>query len=167
MKAPLRALLGELLGFQGEIRELRRRIDELSWDRVFGMWTRTAFLQFCRVMPRGPRTIAFIDLDCIHSLNRSHGYAEVDRRVRETFSIPFRKSDVVARWYSGDEIVILFDGGREGADRKIAELKRSAIAHGLGFAWEVGSWQAGTDDIVETVNALSEAMREGRDARSV
>ena len=53
---------------------------------------------------------AFIDLNHIYELNEHLGYNEVDRRVKEMFSVSFRRSDIVARWYSGDEIVILFDG---------------------------------------------------------
>ena len=49
----LRRLYGRLFGFHQEIQELEKRVQELSWDEPFGMWTRGAFLQFCRVMPRG------------------------------------------------------------------------------------------------------------------
>jgi diguanylate cyclase (GGDEF)-like protein len=123
------------------------------------MWTRTAFLQFCRVMPRGERIVAFIDLDHIHDLNHSQGYEEVDRRVKATFSIPLRSSDVVARWYSGDEIVILFDNDRESALAKVKELEASAARHGLTFTFEVGQWRVGEQDVVQMVNALSAASR--------
>jgi GGDEF domain-containing protein len=151
-------------GLKDEIAELKRRIQELSWDSVFGMWTRTAFLQFCRVMPRGQRTVAFIDLDRIHDLNNQLGYAEVDRRVKAAFSIPLRKSDIVARWYSGDEIVILFDGDQHGALMKIRGLEESAAREGLSFAFEIGTWQVGESDIVEAVNALSTASMAKRGA---
>ena len=70
-------------------------------------------------MPRDMRWVAFIDMNKIHELNEELGYTEVDRRMKETFSVPFRRSDVVARWYSGDEIVILFDADEGGAERKI------------------------------------------------
>src|SRR3972149_6988341 len=103
MKLSVKALIGRILGYQSEIEALNRKLQELSWDQVFGMWTRTAFLQFCRVMPRGRRALVFIDLDHIHELNHKLGYAEVDRRVRSTFSIPLRSSDIVARGDSGDE----------------------------------------------------------------
>jgi GGDEF domain-containing protein len=86
------------------------------------MWTRNAFLQFCHVMPRDVRWVAFIDMNKIHELNEELGYTEVDRRIKETFSVPFRRSDVVARWYSGDYIVILFDADGSGAGHKIEQL---------------------------------------------
>ncbi len=147
------------LGFQNQIDTLTTKLQELSWDSVFGMWTRTAFLQFCRVMPRGERTVVFIDLDRIHELNREKGYAEVDRRVKAAFSIPLRSSDVIARWYSGDEIVILFDNDRESALQKLQELQASAAAQGLSFTHEVGTWNVGVKGVVDVVDALSSANR--------
>ena len=59
----------KMFGFDDEIHELRRQIRELSWDSSFGMWTRNAFLQFCHVMPRDVRWIAFLDMNKIHELN--------------------------------------------------------------------------------------------------
>jgi GGDEF domain-containing protein len=148
--------IGTLFGFHREIQELRRRVAQLSWDATFGMWTRDAFIEFCRVMPRGVRAIAFVDLNDIHTLNHQLGYPEVDRRIRATFAIPFRRSDLVARWYSGDEIVILFDSDRLGAEHKLGELRESAGRHGLTFVSEIGEWQVGQQPIVEAINALSQ-----------
>ena len=38
------------------------------------------------------------ELRCqIRELNEELGYTEVDRRIKETFSVSFRRSDVVAR----------------------------------------------------------------------
>jgi GGDEF domain-containing protein len=155
----LREAVGRILGYQDRIDALTTKLQELSWDSVFGMWTRTAFLQFCRVMPRGERTVVFIDLDGIHALNQAEGYAEVDRRVKAAFSIPMRSSDVIARWYSGDEIVILFDNDREGALQKIRALEASAASQGLTFTYVVGTWNVGVQGIVDVVDALASANR--------
>lgn len=151
--------MGRMFGFQAQIDTLTEKLQELSWDKVFGMWTRTAFLQFCRVMPRGHRTVVFIDLDRIHSLNHELGYTEVDRRVKSAFSIPMRSSDIVARWYSGDEIVILFDNDHDSALAKVQALGASAAGQGLTFTFEVGAWEVGVQDIVEVIGGLSAANR--------
>lgn len=151
----LRATVSRIFGLQSEIKDLRTKVKELSWDEPFGMWTRGAFLQFCRVMPRGIKTVAFIDLDDIHSLNERHGYSEVNRRVRSTFSIPFRRSDLIARWFSGDEIVILLDCDREGAELKISKLRESARRHGLSFTYEIGEWDVGCQSILKVMEKLS------------
>jgi GGDEF domain-containing protein len=151
----LRETVSKVFGLQKEIKDLRTKVEELSRDEPFGMWTRGAFLQFCRVMPRGIKMIVFIDLDDIHSLNERYGYSEVDRRVRSTFSIPFRCSDLVARWFSGDEIVILLDCEREGAEFKIAQLRESAQRHGLSFTHEIGEWDVGRQSILMVIEKLS------------
>jgi GGDEF domain-containing protein len=152
-------------GLQKEIHDLRSKVEELSWDEVFGMWTRGAFLQFCRVMPRGTRTVVFIDLDGIHSLNHRVGYSEVNRRIKSTFSIPFRSSDLVARWYSGDEIVILLDCDLEGADIKISQLQESARGQGLTFTHEIGEWEVGWESITKVVDALADMNRKKKASR--
>jgi len=163
----LRDLVGRLFGFDAEISELRRRVEELSWDSSFGMWTREAFLQFCHVMPRATRCVAFIDLNRIHDLNEQLGYSEVDRRVKEMFSVPFRRSDVVARWYSGDEIVILFDSDIAIAQQKMDELNRSAAEQDLTFYYEIGEWAIGKQTIESVVDELTKKVLEhkGREPR--
>ena len=118
-------------GFYGE---LRRQVKGPSWETSFGMWTRGAFLQFCHM----PRVIAFIDLNHIHELNEQLGYNELDRRVKEMFSVPFRRGYIVARWYSGDEIVILFDSDLTVAQQKIEQLRSSAAEQERTFYCEIG-----------------------------
>lgn len=163
----LRDLVGRLFGFDAEIGELRRRVEELSWDSSFGMWTREAFLQFCHVMPRATRCVAFIDLNRIHDLNEQLGYSEVDRRVKEMFSVPFRRSDIVARWYSGDEIVILFDSDMAVAEQKIDQLNSSAAEQDLTFYHEIGQWEIGKETIEDVVDELTKKVleRKGREPR--
>ncbi len=148
-------IIGRFLGYEQELDNLRSKVAELSWDETYGMLTRGAFLQFCRVMPRGSRVVCFIDLDDIHHLNHMHGYTEVNRRVANTFSIPFRSSDLVARWFSGDEIVILFDGNLKGATLKIEQLQKSGIENGITFTYEIGSWEVGKQSIRDVIEELS------------
>ena len=155
----LRNLVARIFGFDREINSLHERVRELSWDLAYGMYTRPAFLQFAMVMPRGTRYVSFIDLDRIHHLDQELGYTEVDRRIKATFSMNFRRSDVVARWYSGDEIVILFDSDREGADRKMVELAESAHRESLSFKFAIGDWAVGKDPAADVIDALAENVR--------
>ena len=154
----VKQLVGKIFGFQQKIEALQEQIEHLRWDTAFGMWTREAFLQFCQIMPRGVRILAFIDLDQIHVLNEEYGYAEVDRRVKSTFSVPFRRSDIVARWYSGDEIVILFDSDQAGAVSKMDELDHSASNQGMSFKFVFGDWQVGKTYIEEVVEEMSNRL---------
>ena len=151
----IRKLIGRITGFQKEIDKLNQKIVDLSWDEPFGMWTRTAFLHVCSVMPRGSRVIAFIDIDDVHGLNGTYGYSAVDDKVKSAFSIPLRSSDLVARWYSGDEIVILFDTDHRGAERKINELQENALKYGITFQYVMGLWEVGRTSVVDVVDGLS------------
>ena len=153
-----RKLAGRILGFDDQIKALQEKVKELSWDTAYGMWTRGAFLQFCQVMPRGERTVVFIDFDEIHIHNQEHGYTEVDCRIQASFSVPFRSSDVVARWYSGDEMVILFDGDRDFAEGALRQLEASSRQNGLMFKYEIGSWEVGKQPIEEVVEELSNKL---------
>jgi GGDEF domain-containing protein len=122
------------------------------------MWTRPAFLQFCHVMPRGQRIVMFLDLDGIHGMNLRFGYEQVNERIRTAFSVFYRRSDVVARWFSGDEIVILFDSDGAGAVRKIEQLEEAARRQGLTFTYRLGEWEVGKQAIEEVIDGLAEQV---------
>ncbi len=156
----LKKLIGKLFGFEAEIEQLQDQISQLSMDPVFGMWTRSAFLQFSQVMPRSLRVVVFLDLDNLHKLNDQHGYEEVNRRIRAIFSIPFRRSDLIARWFSGDEIVILFDADEEFARRKVDQLEEAAKQQGMSFHFQLGIWDVGKDPVEKVVDELAEKVLE-------
>jgi GGDEF domain-containing protein len=141
-----------------EIAKLKKKIEELSKDEVYGIWTRSAFLQFCRVMSRGSRAVIFLDFDRIHELNGLVGYKEVDKRIRSTLDIRLRASDLIARWYSGDEIVILLDGDEKLANKKIKILRDAASRNGLSFKYSLGTWEVGKVKIEEVVDGLSKNL---------
>lgn len=163
----MRGLIGKLFGFEQEIEELKGKIKSLSWDDAFAMWTRCAFLHFCELMPRGTRCVLLLDFDRIHEMNARLGYRAVDERIRETFSIPFRSSDLIARWYSGDEVVILFDGEIDGALRKMRELEVSARGNGLSFRWEHDSWRVGEESVKEVVDRIGSRLCRMKGSRRV
>jgi GGDEF domain-containing protein len=142
-----------------KIEDLQKKIDELSRDAVYGVWTRPAFLQFCKVMPRGVRAVVFLDFDRIHELNGLVGYKEVDRRINNSLNINLRSSDLIARWYSGDELVILFDGDLEFASRKINELRAKSCSNGLSFKYSIGIWEVGKKEIESVIDDLSENLK--------
>lgn len=154
----LKELIGKLFGFEAEIEQLKEQISQLSMDPVFGMWTRNAFLQFSYVMPRGLRVVTFLDLDNLHKLNDEYGYEEINRRIRIIFSVPFRRSDLIARWFSGDEIVILFDSDEGFALRKIGQLEEAARQQGMSFHFQLGIWDVGKDPVEKVIDELAEKV---------
>ena len=71
---------------------------------------------------------------------------------------------MVARWHSGDEIVILFDAEEEGVGRKNGQRVESAAERGMTFYTEVGQWEVSKITIEYTVEELAEkgAKQKGR-----
>lgn len=50
--------------------------------------------------------LIFLDIDNMHRANEMWGYTEVDRRIARSLE-QVRHDELVGRWYSGDEIIIL------------------------------------------------------------
>ena len=163
----IRKLVGRIFGFDVEIAHLERKVKDLGWDQCFGMFTRPAFIEICRMQPRITRAVAFLDFDRIHELNHNVGYEEVNRRIRDLFSGSLRKSDLVGRHFSGDEIVIVLDTDDRAIAMKVLEgLLARARKNGLSFTYALGLWgkdeplQEVTDRLGEKVLAQKRAMRQ-------
>ena len=91
-------------------------------DRAYGCYTRSALeMEIWPAVMKRVRYVVFCDIDDMHLANERYGYAGVDKKVRH--AITGRESDiVVARWYSGDELVfIVLDGPRMGDPVQFAE----------------------------------------------
>ena len=162
----IRKLVGRVFGFDAEIAHLERKVKELGWDQCFGMFTRPAFLEVCRMQPRITRAVAFLDFDRIHELNHEVGYEEVNRRIRAVFNGSLRRSDLVGRHFSGDEVVVVLDtDDRAVAMRLLEGLLNKAREHGLSFTYALGLWekdrslQEVTDRLGEKVLTQKRAMR--------
>ena len=162
----LRKLVAKLFGFDAEIAKLQRKVKELGWDRCFGMFTRPAFLEVCSMQPRITRAIAFLDFDRIHELNQQVGYEEVNRRIRQVFAGSLRKSDIVGRHFSGDEIVIVLDTIEMKAAEAVLEgLQERAQEHGLSFTHALGLWDR-DQPLEEPIARLGEEVLEKKRARN-
>lgn len=144
-----------------QIAILQAEIVELGWDTNFGMYTRNALLRYCRALESGTRQVAFIDLEAIHSLNLRYGYEEVNARVSAAFDTTWRREHTVGRWFSGDEIAIVFDGDTspQKAQSCIGELEGRAHAQGLRLTWALGRWDVQSESIEEAMAPLIEELR--------
>jgi len=101
---------GFLLNFSN-IEEVRMKYEEkvrqLSRDPCFGVLTRPAIEHAVKMLLSSFDAI-FLDFNAIHELNQDKGYEWVNTTIRETFAtFKFRNTDLVGRWFSGDEIVII------------------------------------------------------------
>jgi len=148
------SLVIELIKYIDENHKLRQQVEELSWDEPFGMLTRPAFLQYCRQLPGKPRWVAFIDLNDIGCLNRLHRYTEMDRRIRALFAGIHERQGIAARWYSGDEIVILSSGARN-PHATMMDLVFRGREVGLEFSFQTGVWDSRRETIEMAIEALS------------
>ena len=149
---------------QEEIDHLRKQVQELSWDTAFEMWTRPAVLNLCNQIDDGMRTVVFLDLDDIGSLNLSFGYSEVDRRVRSLFAEIKDDRAIIGRWYSGDEIILIFDDDFS-AQNGLSSLYNKSLECGVGFTAARASWDVGQKPIQAVMEKLSEKICSIKKAR--
>ena len=84
-------------------------------DQAFGCYTRNALeMEIWPTVKDDVRFVVFADVDDMRVANKRFGYTRTDHKIRK--AIAAREEDiVVARWYSGDELVFfLMDGPRMG-----------------------------------------------------
>jgi len=97
-----------------ELAQARRMLTKLSEDPHYGIYTRAALeFELPRVKSEA-RYLVFLDIDDCHGLNEKFGYEGVNKKVKRCLRI--RHADVLlrARWFSGDEIVVILRGDPEG-----------------------------------------------------
>lgn len=96
------ALLGA--GIAAALQE--RRVRRSHYDPAFGMLSRAGVDARLRGV-KGAYDVLFIDLDHVHEL----GYPAVDARVRAAFQLRRGDAQLIGRWYSGDEILVIAPAG--------------------------------------------------------
>lgn len=124
--------------------QLERLAAALSIDKSFGVLTRNAFqvLIFPKVR-KLIRAVIFADINNLHSLNRTHGYEEVDRRLKTALAT--RRADIILRWFSGDEIVwVLLEGDANAVIQRVtAQLAQQGLSAIFAFSEidKIASWE--------------------------
>lgn len=87
------------------------KVKRLSLDKAFGILTRNGLEEKLRKVKR-EFSFLFVDFEHVHFMNQFFGYEAVNsifRYIFDNFSV--RKKDIIGRWFSGDEILIItFDG---------------------------------------------------------
>ena len=89
-------------------------------DKAYGILTRNALEEkACKLKSFNA---LFIDFHDVHKLNEKYGYGAVNDMFRTLFStFKWRKTDIVGRWFSGDEIVIITNGDVKGLQERFRE----------------------------------------------
>ena len=113
------------------LRHLQLELNTLTFDVSYGVLTRQGLdHRWRQTMHAAVKfEIVFMDIDNMHQANACLGYEEVDRRIRAAFSV--RATDMlIARWYSGDEIVAIVPvgDGRGAAERILARLEANGLS---------------------------------------
>ena len=165
----VRKLISRVFGFEREIEELKSRLHRAGYDESFGMLTRQGLENAIERLPRGDYQVVFIDLDDMHGLNAQIGYEAVNKRVRGTFNPDWnlRKSDIIGRWFSGDEIVLVLSTDHDGAQMIAESFLDEAHNNGLGFTYSISSWYSDMDTIDNIVADLSrQVMSQKENKRS-
>jgi GGDEF domain-containing protein len=141
---------------------LRRELRAALVDQAYGILTRLGGERTWKHMSAryAAFEVVFLDLDDLHQLNTELGYAEVDRRIRAVLN--FRQEDIVmARWYSGDEIIAVVPKGDGAgfAQRLLCSLKRQQLSATFGI---VPALPQLADAVQSAMQIVSAAKAEGR-----
>lgn len=109
---------------QAEIDALKAKLQLAYTDAAYGCLTRAGATE-CITLT-GSEDVIFLDLDGMHDLNAQHGYAAVDTLIRESLNAMRHRDITIARWYSGDEIILVVpaEDGR-GAARRLRDVMRN------------------------------------------
>jgi diguanylate cyclase (GGDEF)-like protein len=84
----------------------RLQIKQLHLCSSYGCLTRQGVdAQWQRHKNKSNQSLIFLDLDKIHDLNEKWGYTVVDAKIKA--SLKCRKNELLGRWYSGDELIII------------------------------------------------------------
>lgn len=97
----------EIEALQLENADLRRQVTVHRTCAVYGVLTRTALEEdwkYQRLIE--DLAICFFDIDYLKLLNTELGQDETNRRINQAFSLA-RRDEVIGRFFSGDEFVIL------------------------------------------------------------
>ena len=103
--------------------DMQAMIEKLSYNQVFGCYTRQALDLRWDEFTKNAQAIIFLDIDNMHGLNEQYGYAGVDERINKSLA-GCRKSDIitVGQHYSGDEFCIIINNNEsEGCAKRIQQ----------------------------------------------
>lgn len=152
---------------ENSVTALRAEICRLSYDDAFGMLTRPALLEHVTRLAPGRYCVVFLDIDGVHTLNGILGMEEVNRRVRDSFALAFRHTDLVARWFSGDEIVVILPDDATATRGFTERLQREASEHGLSFCSAAGVWNNPRTSLGEIVQRLSQTVHSRKEVKAM
>lgn len=149
-----------------ENESLKSRNEKLSIDPGYGILTRQALELEVSASEGKFNSVAFLDIDYLHSFNEKHGHDEANSRISR--ALHFRSSDMIlvgnfisGKWYSGDEIAVLFEGD---PDSFCHRQEQAFESEGMSITI---AWVEFTGDLIADVNAAKKIVFERKAARGV
>jgi hypothetical protein len=111
--------------------ELIDIIEKLSYDKAFGILTRTGL----EIKMEGDYNCLFIDFDNIHYLNHCIGYNAVNNIIKTILNPCKSQFVLIGRLFSGDEIVMLTK--QDNILKIYNQLRIEAIKFNMGFHYKI------------------------------
>ncbi len=147
-----------MIAMQAEIDSLKAKLTAAYNDTAYGCLTRAG--AFEAITLTGTEDIIFLDLDAMHELNaQPGGYARVDGLIRESLAALRHRDVQIARWYSGDEIILVVPtGDGAGAARRLRDVMRG---NGLSATFGV---VAASLDLTESVTRAADKVQAAKSA---
>jgi diguanylate cyclase (GGDEF)-like protein len=105
-----------------------------QYDLATGLLTRTALESTYESLPpqarQGAQAVLYVDIDKLHVINNVHGYSigdDVIVSIANLLTAPAIPRDSLIARISGDQfVIILHDGGTQGAERVAAQLQQNS-----------------------------------------
>jgi GGDEF domain-containing protein len=149
---------------ESRIRELEAKlqhrdetIERLSLDPAYGISTRAALDIRLPLLSDRARFLVFLDIDYLHDLNQKLPGKHDEANQKISRALHVRSEDVLirARWYSGDEIVIILSGDPELFIERLKEsFAREGMSATFGFSEYTGDYMA---DAIKAKTQVDEA----------
>lgn len=96
--------------WKNRVLELEKELNKARTDKTFGIYSRYGIESIASGWEDQQVYVLFADLDEIHKLNAKLGYQKVDKKINSAFKAIKEilcDNDYLARWYSGDEWILI------------------------------------------------------------
>jgi GGDEF domain-containing protein len=134
-------------------------LNKLCIDPAFGIYTKQAFLHI--ILPQVYKKIKgviFGDIDDLRILNKQFGYQYADEQINK--ALKHRGSDIIFRWYSGDELVWILLSGDVNAAIERFSISLRAVGLSITFAGKNIESLTHEEDLCPIIKELTkEVMR--------
>jgi GGDEF domain-containing protein len=142
-------------------RDLEAIIEKLSVDPAYGIMNRPALdLEISRIKSRA-KWVVFLDIDGLHNLNNTlpGKHEEANQKIRKALSIRSEDILIQARWYSGDEIIVILSGEPVSF---MSRLKASFALEGLSFTAHYSEYTGELEKDAEKAKSVVDALKASR-----